>query len=61
MSRNGRHNADGLEDEKQREAQCGLITHSRGKIRILDRKGLKAASCACYEIFKAMYAGAQAI
>ena len=40
--------------------QCGLITHSRGKIRILDRKGLKAASCACYEIFKDMYEGAQA-
>jgi PAS domain S-box-containing protein len=26
-----------------------LITYTRGKIGILDRKGLKAASCGCYE------------
>jgi CRP-like cAMP-binding protein len=30
--------------------QTGLITYSRGKIRILDRRALEAASCECYEV-----------
>jgi CRP-like cAMP-binding protein len=29
-----------------------LISYSRGKIRILDRKGLKAAACECYQIVR---------
>jgi PAS domain S-box-containing protein len=32
--------------------QRKLISYSRGKIRILDRKGLQAASCGCYEAMK---------
>ena len=31
-----------------------LIGYSRGKIRILDRKGLEAASCSCYKFVKAL-------
>ena len=27
----------------------GLIGHNRGKVRILDRDGLEAIACACYE------------
>jgi CRP-like cAMP-binding protein len=34
--------------------QRKLISYTRGKIRILDRKGLKAASCACYEAVKGL-------
>jgi Mn-dependent DtxR family transcriptional regulator len=34
-----------------------LITYSRGKIRILDRKGLEAASCSCYKLVKDMHDG----
>jgi CRP-like cAMP-binding protein len=33
----------------------GLITYSRGKVRVLDRDGLEAASCACYRITRAAY------
>jgi CRP-like cAMP-binding protein len=34
-----------------------LINYSRGKIRILDQRGLEAASCSCYEIVKGMHDG----
>lgn len=35
--------------------QAGLIDYHRGDIRILDRSGLEAASCECYEIVKNEY------
>jgi len=36
-----------------------LIAYARGKIEILDVKGLKAASCSCYQIVKTVYDHAQ--
>jgi CRP-like cAMP-binding protein len=33
----------------------GLIDYHRGKIRILDEKGLKRSSCSCYQIVKAAF------
>jgi Mn-dependent DtxR family transcriptional regulator len=33
----------------------GLIDYRRGKIQILDTKGLKAAACSCYQIIKTVY------
>ena len=30
--------------------KAGLITYQRGKVRIVDRKGLEAASCECYKV-----------
>ena len=30
----------------------GLVSNSRGTIRIVDRKGLEAASCECYRSVK---------
>lgn len=33
----------------------GLIKYARGKIELLDRKGLLAAACECYEVVKDQY------
>jgi len=35
--------------------KAGLITYSRGKITVLDRAGLEAASCECYQAVKQEY------
>lgn len=37
--------------------KAGLIAHARGIITILDRAGLKAASCECYEVAEAEFRG----
>jgi CRP-like cAMP-binding protein len=37
-----------------------LISYSRGDITILDRTGLEAAACRCYQVVKDMHEGAQA-
>jgi CRP-like cAMP-binding protein len=42
--------ASGLQKRK-------LITYTRGKITVLDRAGLAAAACSCYETVKRIYAG----
>lgn len=36
----------------------GLISYSRGNITIIDREGLEAAACSCYEIVKDMHEAA---
>jgi len=36
-----------------------LINYSRGKIAILDAKGLNASSCSCYQIVKTVFERAQ--
>jgi CRP-like cAMP-binding protein len=40
--------AGGLQD-------AGLIRYSRGRMTILDRKGLQAASCECYAVVRAQF------
>jgi CRP-like cAMP-binding protein len=33
----------------------GLIDYRRGRIQILDAKGLKASACSCYQVIRAVY------
>jgi len=40
--------------------QRRLISYSRGDNTVLDRAGLEAAACACYEVVKDMHDGARA-
>lgn len=35
--------------------KAGLITHQRGRIRVVDRKGLESASCECYRVLRNAY------
>ncbi len=35
--------------------KAGLIDYHRGKIKIVDRKGLEAGSCECYQVIKQEY------
>jgi hypothetical protein len=35
--------------------RAGFITYRRGILRVLDREGLEAASCECYEAMKQLY------
>lgn len=37
-----------------------LISYSRGRIAILDRRGLEAASCQCYEVVRKLNGGTRA-
>jgi CRP-like cAMP-binding protein len=50
---------EGVSEAASALKQRGLIDYSRGKIRIVDAKGLKASSCVCYQIVKTVYDRAQ--
>jgi Mn-dependent DtxR family transcriptional regulator len=32
--------------------KAGLINYSRGRIRIVNRRGLEGAACECYEVVR---------
>jgi CRP-like cAMP-binding protein len=50
---------EGVTEAASALKQRRLIAYRRGQMKILDLKGLKAASCPCYEIVRAVYARAQ--
>lgn len=50
----------GVTKAAQALQQRKLISYSRGVIIVLDRRGLEAAACQCYDVVRDMYDGAQA-
>ena len=38
-------------------ARTGIVSHVRGHVRIVDRKGLEAASCECYRRLRTVFDG----
>jgi len=46
----------GVTEAANRLQQAGLIQYNRGKITVLNRQELEAASCSCYGIIKGEYA-----
>lgn len=48
----------GVTKAAQALQQQGVIRYTRGNIQVLDRKGLEAAACPCYEIVRDMHDGA---
>jgi CRP-like cAMP-binding protein len=46
---------EGITEAASALKRRGLIDYRRGKMVIVDGKGLKAAACSCYEIVRAVY------
>ncbi len=47
---------EGVTEGALKLQRAGLIAYSRGRITILDREGLEARTCECYEVVKREYA-----
>ena len=43
---------EGVSAAANRLQDAGLIRYARGRIRILDRRGLEAAACECYQVVR---------
>jgi Mn-dependent DtxR family transcriptional regulator len=46
---------EGVTEAAGRLQAAGLISYTRGKIEVLDRKGLEKRSCECYSVVKIEY------
>ena len=46
---------EGVTEAAGRLQKAGLISYARGKIEVLDRKGIEARTCECYDVVKKEY------
>jgi CRP-like cAMP-binding protein len=46
---------EGVTDAAGRLQKAGLIQYQRGRITVLDRRGLEARTCECYQVVKTEY------
>jgi hypothetical protein len=46
---------EGVTEGALKLQEAGLIRYARGRITVLDRKGLEERSCECYEVVKTEY------
>lgn len=46
---------EGVTDSALKLQQAGVIKYARGRITVLDRRGLEERSCECYEVVKKEY------
>lgn len=46
---------EGVSEAAMRLQRQGLISYSRGHIRVLDRAGMEARTCECYKVIKTEY------
>ena len=46
---------EGVTEAAGRLQHAGLISYTRGKIEVLDRAGLEARTCECYDVVKKEY------
>jgi CRP-like cAMP-binding protein len=46
---------EGVSEAAKRLQRQGLIQYARGRIHVLDRQGMQACTCECYEVIKTEY------
>jgi CRP-like cAMP-binding protein len=46
---------EGVSEAAKRLQRQGLIQYSWGRVQVLDRKGMQACTCECYEVIKSEY------